>query len=278
MTTGTEDKTTDNPEALTEEERIAAQKAEDEGEDASSKEKEKEEAEAAKKKEEEAKGEGEGDDDALTSEEELRTQVSELRERNTSLDAVVRSMEIQIKKYGDVLKEANMLEDVDEEQQRSIERAEEGRKIYLEQLYETMVVNPKYEGIEQLLTSHNKQLVIDTYADQLVDEDPSLDKSTAEMAVVESINELKNPHKFYFEQISIIEKGGKEADKENEEIKKKDAKLTDAPGSVNNMGAAGKGESGWTMKKLDEMDEETMNKAKIPDEILEQWKSGLLPK
>ena len=274
----TDTKVVENPETLTEEEKEAALKTEEEGEDATEA-KEKEAAEAAVKAEEEAKAkEKEEGEEGLTPEEELQTQLAELREKNTSLDSTIRSMEVQVKKYGDVLKEANMLDDIDEEQQKDIDRTEENRRVYLEQLYETMLVNPKYDGMEQLLTTHNKQLVVDAYAEQMVSEDSTIDKATAEVAVVQSINELKNPHKFYFEQISIIDKGGKEEDKEKDEIKKKDAKLTDAPGSVNNMGNAGKGESGWTMKKLDEMDDETMSKAKIPDEILEQWKSGTLPK
>lgn len=271
----------ENPEALTEEEKAAA--AEAEGEDASLK-KEGEEGETAEeiaareaKEAEEAAKKAEG----LTTEEELRLEVSELKERNTTLDQSLRNMENKFNKYDKVLREANLLEEVDEDQQREIDRAVAGRKVFLDQMWETMAMNPKYEDIDQVVTSHNKQLVISAYAEQVVEDDPSIDMSTAEIAVKQSIEELTNPHKFYYEQIKVIESGsGEEGKKEEkkEEISKKAAELKETPGSVNNMGGASKGAGNWTMSKLDDMEEEDMIDADIPEAIIKQWKEGTLPK
>lgn len=269
-----------NSEVLTEEEKAAAAaEAEEEGEDAST--------EGEKKAEDEKGEEGEGEekegkDEELSVEELLRIELAELKERNTTLDQNLRNMESKFNTYDKVLREANLLDEVDEEQQKEIDRAVVGRKIFLDQMWETMAMNPKYEDIEQVVTAHNKQLVISAYAEQLTEDDPSIEMSTAEIAVKQSINELTNPHKFFYEQIKIIEKGnaeeGKEKERKKEEVGKKKAELKDAPGSLQNMGGANKGAAGWTMKKLDDMDEETMANANIPEDILEQWKKGTLPK
>jgi len=275
----------ENPEVLTEEEKAAAAAAEAEGEDAGTggtegKTDEEIAAEAAAKAAEEAEGTGEP-----STEEELRTEVAELKARNTTLDQTLRNMEGKFSQYDKVLREANLLDEVDPDQQAEIDRANAGRKVFLDQMWEQMELNPKFEDIAQVVTTHNKQLVISAYAEQVVEDDPSVDMATAEIAVKQAIDELTNPHKFFYSQIKIIEKAGEgeekteeEKKKEQEAITKKKAELKDAPGSIHNMGGASKGAAGWTMTKLDEMDEVDMINADIPEAVISQWKAGTLPK
>ena len=239
-----------------------------------------EDASIKKEAEEKAAGNSgeEEEDETLTETERLETEISDLKERNTSLDATIRGMEKKFDKYGEVLKAAGMLDELDEDQQKQAEDAERARKVYLSNMWEMMTVNPKFENLEQINTPHNKQIIISLYADNLIAEDGSLDRSTAELAVKQAVDELPNPHKFFYEQITKLEKEGKEEKEEKKKVGKKTPELTKAPGSVSNMGGGNRGEGTYTMSKLDDMSDEELAKADIPEDILVKWKSESLPK
>lgn len=264
------------------EKKDAWEKEEEEGEDAQLKKEEeakKAEEEAAKKKEE-----GEEEGEPLSNEEQMRVDMAAMKERNISQDKLIKNLESQVAKQGKVLQEADMLEELDEEELKKVEDAQESRDIFLGGLWETMLINPKYEDLDQVVTSHNKNLVVTAFAQNLMDEDSSITQSDAELAVTQAIDERRNPHKFYYDNIKLIaEQSNKEAkeegkEKDKKEVKKKDPEMKDAPGSVNQMGGGNKEQGYWTMSRLNDMDEDDMAKADIPADILNKWQEEKLPK
>ncbi len=262
-------------EAEAEAKRKAEEEAElGEGEDASTKAKEEADALAAEEAKKAAEGKKEGDDEP-TAEDLLREEIAELKEKHATADSATRALEGKLSKINETLKEAGMATEEDPEEQKHILAAENARREYLSNLLEMMSVNPKYEGLEEVLTTHNKQLVIEAYAANVVKDDPSVNEDTAIIAVKQTINELSNPHKFFYDQIKALEKGSKEATKE---VKKKDPEMTTAPGNVKNMGGGGGDGGAWTFSKLDNMTEEQLAKSNVPQDILDQWKMGTLPK
>lgn len=283
--TKTEEEELAEAKAAEEVERLAKVKADEEadleeGEDASTK--AKEEEEAAAKAAEEAKKAGEGKkDDEPTTEDQLREEIAELKEKHSTADATIRAFETKLTTINEVLKEQGFVPEEDAEKLERIAASEGSRREHLSNLYEMMELSPKYPDLAEVVTTHNKQLVLDAYAAELVADDPTIDEATALAAVKQTINELSNPHKFYYEKIKTLEKnseGETEEEKKAKEVKKKDAKVTDAPASVANMGA-GSGDGGaWTLSKLDNMSEDQLAKANIPQEVLDQWKMGTLPK
>lgn len=245
----------------------------EEGDDASLKAKEAEEAEAAKKAAEAKDKEGE---DEPTSEELLQEEIANLKEKYATSDSATKALEAKLIQLNKVMKDAGMeVEEEDPEQQKFLENTANARREYLSNIFEMMSVNPKYPDLAEVMTTHNKQLVIEAYAGELLKDDPTIAEETAIAAVKQTVNELSNPHKFFYEQIKILEKGSKE---ENKEIKKKDPIVTDAPGSVNKMGGGGGDGGAWTLSKLDNMSEENLAKADISQSILDQWKAGTLAK
>lgn len=283
--TKTEEEELAEAKAVEETERLAKIKADEEadleeGEDASTKAKEEEDAAAKAAEEEKAKAGAKKDDDTEpTTEDQLREEIAELKEKHSTADATVRALETKLTGINEVLKEQGFVPEEDAEKLERIAASESSRREHLSNLYEMMELSPKYPDLAEVVTTHNKQLVLDAYAAELVADDPTIDEATALAAVKQTINELSNPHKFYYEKIKTLEKNSEDASKEaNKDVKKKDAKVTDAPASVANMGA-GSGDGGaWTLSKLDNMTEEQLANAKIPQEILDQWKMGSLPK
>lgn len=284
--TKTEEEELAEAKAAEEVERLAKIKADEEanleeGEDAGTKTKEEEEA-AAQAAEEAKKAGGKKDDDAeLSVEEKLREEIAELKERHSTSDATVRALENKLTAVNEVLKEQGFVTEEDPEKQERIIASETSRREYLSNLHEMMVLSPKYPDLEEVVTTHNKQLVIEAYAANLVADDPSIDEATALAAVKQTVGELSNPHKFYYEQIKALEKAGAgetEEQKKAKAVKNKDPKMTDAPASVANMGA-GSGDGGaWTASKLDNMSEEALALSDVPQAILDQWKQGTLTK
>ncbi len=252
----------------------AAEKADlEEGEDASIK--AKEEEDAAAKAAEEAKASGGKKADEPTVEDLLREEIAELKDKYGTSDTAVRALENKLTNINQVLKEQGFVPEEDPEEQKRVLSSESARREYLSNLHEMMLLSPKYPDLEEVVTTHNKQLVMEAYAAEVVADDPSINEATALDAVKQTINELSNPYKFYYEKIKTLEKGSEEGTKE---VKKKDPKVTDAPASVANMGA-GSGDGGaWTLSKLDNMSEEQLATAKVPQDILDQWKMGTLPK
>lgn len=285
--TKTEEEELAEAKAAEEVERLAKIKADEEadleeGEDASKKAKEEEDAAAKAAEEEKAKtGKEDGKDVEPSVEDLLREEIAELKERHTTSDAATRALENKLTAINSVLKEQGFVSEEDPEKQERLVSAESARREHLSNLLEMMELSPKYPDLAEVVTTHNKQLVIEAYASNLIKDDPSLDEATALAAVTQTINELSNPHKFYYEQIKTLEKGA--ADETDEEkkakaVKSKDPKITEAPASVANMGA-GSGDGGaWTLSKLDNMNEEDLAKANISQDILDQWKQGTLPK
>ncbi len=283
--TKTEEEELAESKAAEEVERLAKIKADEEanleeGEDAGTK--TKEEEEAAAQAAEEAKKAGEKKvDTELSVEDKLHEEIAELKERHSTSDATVRALENKLTAVNEVLKEQGFVTEEDPDKQAQIIASETSRREYLSNLHEMMALSPKYPDLEEVVTTHNKQLVIEAYAANLVADDPSIDEATALAAVKETVAGLSNPHKFYYEQIKALEKAGggeTEEGKKAKAIKNKDPKMTDAPASVANMGA-GSGDGGaWTASKLDNMSEELLALSDVPQAILDQWKAGTLPK
>lgn len=285
--TKTEEEELAEAKAAEEVERLAKIKADEEanleeGEDAGTKTKEEEEAAALAAEEAKKAGEKTKEGDAeLSVEETLREEIAELKERHSTSDTLVRALENKLTAVNEVLKEQGFVTEEDPEKQAQIIASETSRREYLSNLHEMMSLSPKYPDLEEVVTTHNKQLVIEAYAANLVADDPSIDEATALAAVKETVATLSNPHKFYYEQIKALEKAGAgetEEQKKAKAIKNKDPKMTDAPASVANMGA-GSGDGGaWTATKLDNMSEEALALSDVPQAVLDQWKAGTLPK
>ena len=284
--TKTEEEELAEAKAAEEAERLAKIKADEEaaleeGEDASVKAKEEEEAAAKAAEEEKAKAGAKKEGDEPTTEDQLREEIAELKEKHSTADATIRAFETKLTSINEVLKEQGFVPEEDAEKLERIAASEGARREHLSNLYEMMELSPKYPDLAEVVTTHNKQLVLEAYAAELVADDPTIGEATALAAVKQTINELSNPHKFYYEKIKILEKGSEgetEEEKKAKAVKKKDAKVTDAPASVANMGA-GSGDGGaWTLSKLDNMTEEQLAVAKVPQEILDLWKMGSLPK
>jgi hypothetical protein len=257
---------------------------EEEGEDASLKEEKSEEKTEEKTEESEEKGEEGSEEKAptLSKEEALLLEVSELKTRNTTLAQTLRNLEKKVEEHGKTLREADMMEELDEEEAAKVADAQEARAIFLDGLWETMLINPKYEDMPQVVTNYNKQLVVTALSQQLIDEDPTIKMSEAEIAVTQAIEDRKNPHKFYYDNIKLLEEQSQKSkegeEKKEKEVKKKDPEMKDSPGSVNSMGGGSNDQGQWTMSKLDNMSEDEMIKSKIPEDILQQWKEEKLPK
>ena len=209
------------------------------------------------------------DEDAIS----LASLTTQMRE----MAAQVSNLTEGIAERDRLLQEQGIMEEEDADSVLAAEREEQLQQSHLNNLYQVMLVNPTFPGLEEVVSEENQNAVIRDYGKAYADEN-GVSQVEAEQAVYQGIMQQANPILWYYEKITELyyETPGEETP----EVKTEDKQAVStqsAPPSLGNASASLEvsSNSAWTEKRLDAMTE--MQMLGVPGDIREKYLMGALP-
>lgn len=218
---------------------------------------------------EDTEGEGESSESDPTIE--LKETIAELREQNAKQVEVNNQMQQSLDATRKVLQEQGILEEDDPEVIASIEQQKAARQNALATMEEMTRLNPKFADYDSVVTKASKESLINDLTIDFIEQNPDIDKATADASIRETINDMANPFRFYYEEIKKLQT----KDESGKKVTAKPAEATNAPGSVTSAGGGSSEKSGWTMTKIDDLGELEMSK--VPEDVMDLYEQGKLP-
>lgn len=175
---------------------------------------------------------------------------------------------VQLVKMNTALEKAGLVEKPSEEEQKATENLVNSRNMMLDNLLETMEINPKYEDIREVVSQDHFDDMVEAMA-AVVAEKEGMPEADAEKRLRGEIWGLTNPYKFMYGQIKKYHpKYAKDA-----EVKEGDKSIPNTVKSIHDA-SGDTGSTGWTATRIDEMDEKEIGN--IPKDIYDKYLKGQL--
>lgn len=175
---------------------------------------------------------------------------------------------VQLVKMNTALEKAGLVEKPSEEEQKAAENLVSSRNMMLDNLMETMEINPKYEDIREVVSQDHFDDMVEAMA-AVVAEKEGMPEADAEKRLRDEIWGLTNPYKFMYGQIKKYHpKYAKDA-----EVKEGDKSIPNTVKSIHDA-SGDTGITGWTATRIDDMDEKEIGN--IPKDIYDKYLKGQL--
>jgi len=173
------------------------------------------------------------------------------------------------------LQEAGILSDEDVENLNADTSVDTGRQDQLMDMLEMMRINPKFEDVDTVVSQQHHDDFVDALT-RSVAEDKGISYSDAYAMTMEHIWGQRNPYKYLYENIKKHHPSYRKANAATPTGRKADGSDNNVAPSISNVGGGGGGKGGWTMSKIDAMDESQL--ASVPADVYDKYLAEELPK
>lgn len=248
-------------------------------------EEEKKEKEEVKSEEEKIEGEVEVKvKDSVDSIDSTKEELELLKQITREQKQAIANLSAKLEEQNRKLEEAQIITPEDLEKQRELQEIADARRETLEDLLEVMRVNPKFEDIDEVVSTNHFTDLVEALTSVVVRQESgkgnTVNRDTVYSQIEAEIWAMRNPYKWCYEQIKINhpdyknkkeekEKEIKTAGKTAEDLLKVEKTAT----SILNMGG-GHESTTWTKQRIDDLPEDELNT--VPTDIYKVYMQGQL--
>jgi len=280
------DTTQETEKEVEEEDAGTEESGEGESTEGDSEESDETEGEAAEEEGEEESEEGE---EEPSEEDKLKAELDSVQEENVKLRSYLRGMkqDIAVLKAKSVRDDASE-DDEDKPEPTDIEKVSHNLSNHLAQnervfmlMAGQMRMSDEYNDLDDVCSEQRWDQVVDAATDGIVAKD-GVDPELARLQIESFIWNQGNPYEYMYGLIKEYHPDFKEDSEtkssgSSKTVTKKGSKKEpkSAPSSVAKVSSSSAAKSGWTSKKIDEMNE--LDLSKVPPDIYDKYMKGELP-
>jgi hypothetical protein len=230
----------------------------------------------------------EKDADKVT-EDPREVELAELRQIAREQKRRLESAEQTLAKTNKLLEERGLISEDDKTADLEARKVYETRLDKLEEIVEIMILNPKYEDLQTVVSQENFDDMVEMMADAYVTKNGGKADEVVRQLYTE-IWAMPNPYRYMYDQIKTYHPKFKKAEKQSEgkaatppdgtkvtakDILSEGKPATKVATSTQDIPGGAPAAGGWTAKMIDDLPEDQLGK--VPQEVYQRYLKNLLP-